>query len=80
MQDNNKLSSTIQSIMNKKNSGLNIVDIAKWGSAELSTLDDIAGKLPSKALGILGKLLKSVLRLQLFLWMLFLLQKHILKV
>ena len=60
VQDNNKLSSTIQSIMNKKNSGLNIVDIAKWGKAELSVLDDIAGKLPSKALSVFGKLLKSV--------------------
>jgi hypothetical protein len=59
VQDNNKLSSTIQSIMQKKNSGLNIADIAKWGSAELSALDDIAGKLPSKALSVLGKLLKT---------------------
>jgi len=59
-QDKNKLSSTIQSIMNKKNSGLNIVDIAKWGSAELSALDDIAAKLPSKALNAFGRLLKGV--------------------
>ena len=60
VRDSNKLSSTIQSIMNKKNSGLNIVDIAKWGSAELSALDDIAAKLPSKALNAFGRLLKGV--------------------
>ena len=53
-----KLSSILQSIMNKKNSGLNVVDIAKWGRAELGALDDIAGKLPSKALGAFGKILK----------------------
>ena len=58
VEDQTKLSKTIQSIMNKKNSGLNVVDIARWGSAELSALDDIAGKLPSKALGAFGKLLK----------------------
>jgi len=57
-EDTTKLSKTIQSIMSKKNSGLNIVDIARWGSAELSALDDIAGKIPSKALGAFGKLLK----------------------
>ena len=56
--DSNKLSKTIQSIMRKKNSGLNVVDIARWGSAELSVLDDIAGKIPSKALGAFGRLLK----------------------
>ena len=59
VKDQTKLSSTIQSIINKKNSGLNVVDIARWGSAELSALDDIAGKLPSKALSVLGKLLKT---------------------
>ena len=59
VKDQTKLSSTIQSIINKKNSGLNVADIAKWGSAELSALDDIAGKLPSKALSVLGKLLKT---------------------
>ncbi|WP_339656617.1 hypothetical protein, partial [uncultured Salegentibacter sp.] len=59
VEDSSKLSSTIQSILNKKNSGLNIADIAKWGSAELSALDNIAGKLPSKALSVLGKLLKT---------------------
>ena len=53
-----KLSSIIQSIMNKQNSGFNIVDIARWGKAELSALDDIAGKIPSKALGAFGKVLK----------------------
>jgi len=53
-----KLSSILQSIMNKKNSGLNVVDIAKWGRAELGALDDIAGKLPSKALSAFGRLLK----------------------
>ena len=58
VEDQTKLSKTIQSIMRKKNSGLNVVDIARWGSAELSALDDIAGKLPSKALGAFGKLLK----------------------
>ena len=58
VEDQTKLSKTIQSIMRKKNSGLNVVDIAKWGSAELSALDDIAGKIPSKALGAFGKLLK----------------------
>ena len=58
VKDKTKLSSTIQSIVNKQNSGLNIVDIAKWGSAELSVLDEIAGKIPSKALGAFGKLLK----------------------
>jgi len=57
-EDTTKLSRTIQSIMNKQNSGLNVVDIAKWGRAELSALDDIAGKLPSKALGAFGKILK----------------------
>ena len=56
--DINKVSTAIQSIMSKKNSGLNIVDIAKWGRAELSALDDIAGKLPSKALSAFGKILK----------------------
>ena len=44
--------------MSKKNSGLNVADIFQWGKAELSVLDDIAGKLPSKALGAFGKLLK----------------------
>ena len=58
VEDSSKLSTVIQSIMNKKNSGLNVVDIAKWGSAELRALDDIAGKIPSKALGAFGKLLK----------------------
>ena len=58
VEDSSKLSSTIRTIMNKQNSGLNVVDIAKWGSAELSALDDIAGKIPSKALGAFGKLLK----------------------
>jgi hypothetical protein len=57
-EDTTKLSRTIQSIMNKQNSGLNVVDIAKWGSAELTALDDIAGKIPSKALGAFGKILK----------------------
>ena len=57
--DSNKVSTAIQSIMSKKNSGLNIVDIARWGSAELSALDDIAGKLPSKALSAFGKILKA---------------------
>jgi hypothetical protein len=57
--DSNKVSTAIQSIMSKKNSGLNIVDIARWGSAELSVLDDIAGKIPSKALGAFGRLLKG---------------------
>ena len=57
-EDTTKLSRTIQSIMSKKNSGLNVVDIARWGSAELSALDDIAGKIPSKALSAFGKLLK----------------------
>ena len=57
-EDTTKLSRTIQSIISKKNSGLNVVDIARWGSAELSALDDIAGKLPSKALSAFGKLLK----------------------
>ena len=56
--DINKVSTAIQSIMTKKNSGLNVVDIAKWGRAELSALDDIAGKLPSKALSAFGKILK----------------------
>ena len=56
--DQKKLSTTIQSILNKQNSGLNIVDIAKWGKGELSALDDIAGKIPSKALGMFGKVLK----------------------
>ena len=60
IKDQSKLSSTIQSILNKKNSGLNVVDIAKWGSAELGALDDIAGKLPSKALSAFGRLLKGV--------------------
>jgi hypothetical protein len=59
VKDQNKLSSTIQSIMNKQNSGFNVVDIAKWGRAELSALDDIAGKLPSKVLGSFGNLLKT---------------------
>ena len=59
VKDKTKLSSTIQSILNKKNSGLNVVDIARWGSAELSALDDIAGKLPSKALSAFGKILKA---------------------
>tara|TARA_R100000008_G_scaffold54130_1_gene32994 strand:+ start:15 stop:2534 length:2520 start_codon:yes stop_codon:yes gene_type:complete len=58
VEDTNKLSTAIQSIMSKKNSGLNVVDIAQWGKAELSALDDIAGKLPSKALGVLGNVLK----------------------
>ncbi|SVA30738.1 uncharacterized protein METZ01_LOCUS83592 [marine metagenome] len=58
VEDSSKLRTVIQSIMSKKNSGLNVVDIAKWGSAELSALDDIAGKIPSKALGAFGKLLK----------------------
>jgi len=58
VKDQNKLSNTIRTIMNKQNSGLNVVDIAKWGRAELSALDDIAGKIPSKALGAFGKLLK----------------------
>ena len=56
--DQNKLSNTIRTIVNKQNSGLNIVDMGRWGRAELSALDDIAGKLPSKALGAFGKLLK----------------------
>ena len=60
VEDQTKLSNTIQSILNKKNSGLNIVDIAKWGRAELSALDDIAGKIPSKSLGAFGKILKAV--------------------
>jgi len=59
-EDTTKLSKTIQSIMRKKNSGLNIVDIFKWGRAELSALDDIAGKLPSKALGAFGRFLKGL--------------------
>ena len=58
VEDQTKLSKTIQSILNKKNSGLNVVDIAKWGRAELGALDDIAGKLPSKALSAFGRLLK----------------------
>ena len=58
-EDQTKLSNTIRIIMNKQNSGLNVVDIAKWGRAELSALDDIAGKIPSKALGAFGKLLKT---------------------
>ena len=59
-EDTKKVSNVIQSIMSKKNSGLNVADIAQWGKAELSALDDIAGKLPSKSLSVLGKILKGV--------------------
>ena len=60
VEDTNKVSTAIQSIMNKKNSGLNVADIFQWGKAELSVLDDIGGKLPSKSLGAFGKILKGV--------------------
>ena len=56
--DQAKLSNTIRTIINKQNSGFNVVDIGKWGAGELRILDDIAGKIPSKALGAFGKVLK----------------------